>query len=184
MNSFDDQPDAASWSFDKIRLADETRAEALENAPKFVEVVDRIVIAAGNAVKKGSDAYFWQCGQHSQWEIFRRPIFQFPVEADQFDFFWNARTGFRAQFWLSPEIGARANAFVTEQVTGVLPAEQRLGSNGWPLFDSVMSKCWFAETVMKFSRDVLITYSANASEIVVVRWQDVRALRPPDGEAG
>jgi hypothetical protein len=59
-----------------------------------------------------------------------------------------------------------------------------MGPDGCTLFDSEMSKCWFAETIKKFNRDVLITYSASAPEIVVARWNDVRALRPPDGDAG
>jgi hypothetical protein len=37
---------------------------------------------------------------------------------------------------------------------------------------------------MKFGRTKLITYSANAPRLEVARWEDVRALRPPDGEVG
>ena len=59
-----------------------------------------------------------------------------------------------------------------------------MGLGGGTLFDSEMSKCWFAETIKKFDRDVLIAYSACAPEIVVTRWNDVRALRPPDGDVG
>jgi hypothetical protein len=131
---FDDQPDAENWSFDKIRLSEPKRADALEKAPKFLDILDTIVGAAARAVRAGSDAYFWASEPHSSWRHFKRAVFQFPVEADQFEFFWNARTGFRAQFWLSPETGARAKA------------------------------C--------------------AREIVVARWNDVRALRPPDGDVG
>jgi hypothetical protein len=116
---FDDQPDPENWSFDKIRLSESKRTDALEKAPKFLEIPDTIVGAAARAVRAGSDTYFWASEPHNSWWHFKRAVFQFPVEADQFDFFWNARTGFRAQFWLNPEIGARANALMTRQVTAV-----------------------------------------------------------------
>jgi hypothetical protein len=85
-NSFEDQPDPASWSFDEIRLSDARRADDLEKAPTFLEIVDNIAHAAGRAVRAGSDAYYWRSEPHSSWGHFKRAVFQFPVDADQFDF--------------------------------------------------------------------------------------------------
>src|SRR5262245_63868928 len=149
MSTFEEQPDPVSWSFESVRVADRHRAEVLENAPRFLEIVARIATAASDAVKAGSESYYWQWEPHGQWEGFKRAVFQFPIDADLFDFFWNARSGFRAQFWLSPTIGALANALIAEKVTVVLPADQRLWLDHSPIFDSVMSKCWFAETIKK-----------------------------------
>jgi hypothetical protein len=156
----------------------------LERAPPFSDIVERIVAAADSAFKAGPSAYYWQPEQHSHCKQFERAVFQFPVGADLFDWFWNARTGFRAQFWLNPNTGTRANARMAECVASVLPAGERLGPDGWPLFDPIISKCWFAEDIRKLEQHVLIDYFRTASSLTVTRWGEVRALRPNDGETG
>jgi hypothetical protein len=145
VSNFEARPSAGDWSFDTIRRDGPSRAEALESAPPFPEIVGFIVADADRAVRAGASAYYWQLEPHSNWNQFERAVFQFPVSADLFDLFWNARTGFRAQFWLSPETGTRANIWMAECVTRVLPAVQLLGPDGWPLFDPIISKCWWAE---------------------------------------
>lgn len=49
-----------------------------------------------------------------------RLTLQFPVSPDLYDWFYNARTGYRAQFWISPDTGLAFNAGLISRLRGVV----------------------------------------------------------------
>lgn len=52
-----------------------------------------------------------------------RSIIQIRVVPELYDWFFNARTGYRAQFWINPEAGMRFNETLVEAAKAVLEAK-------------------------------------------------------------
>lgn len=50
----------------------------------------------------------------------QRTIFQFQVRCEVYDWFFNSRTGYRAQFFLSPKIGTAFNERIVSVVSDIL----------------------------------------------------------------
>lgn len=96
-------PTAKDWSFDELGIE---RASRLRTAPPFEDIVGTIQAALLRALVDGS----YRCGV----DVFPEPereraILQFPVSKVLYDEFFNARTGYRAQFYDSCEQGQAAN---------------------------------------------------------------------------
>jgi len=93
------------WSFDAITRIDHTRGTRLQNVGQFRGILEQLTIALKSALSTGA----LRCGM----DFFRdcpRSIIQFRIEPELYDAFFNARTGYRAQFWIAPERGSAANS--------------------------------------------------------------------------
>ncbi len=95
------------WSFARIRSICVERAERLEQARPSEELVLALRAALVSSIEKR----LFRIGIDSRDNAFveRRAIIQFPVTPEIYDWFFNARTGYRAQFWISPEKGMQFN---------------------------------------------------------------------------
>jgi hypothetical protein len=50
----------------------------------------------------------------------RRAVVQFQITPDHYDWFFNARTGYRAQYWIDPAVGTAFNMRIVELLAEVL----------------------------------------------------------------
>lgn len=96
-----------NWSFGQIAAVDPQRASALEDAPSRVVLADAITTAFGSALTAGSARLGLEESGSNEGDI--RTVLQFHVGAELFDRFFNARTGYRAQFWRGWETGLAFN---------------------------------------------------------------------------
>lgn len=105
-------PDKLSWRFDQILSAEPHRAAALEMAGPPTALVNAIRTALENALASGDVR--WGREQVSSGAVDYRAVVQFPVSAELFDWFFNARTGYRAHFRAHHECGLSFNAQIIE----------------------------------------------------------------------
>ena len=111
-------PSEDDWSFKSIRIEDSARADRLESvgspADLAMEISDRLD-AAFNAgmVRIGVDSKGNKQDNH-------RAVFQFRVGRNLYDWFYNSRTGYRAQFWISPQAGLQFNQNLMRELVDVL----------------------------------------------------------------
>src|SRR4029079_17114184 len=101
----------SEWCFAEIRGVDAARAAYLEDAPGFEEILSSIVKALTDSLARKQ--FFFGVDHHED-ERNQRVIFQFNVTPPLYDTFFNARTGYRAHYWASPECGQEANAKVLQ----------------------------------------------------------------------
>jgi hypothetical protein len=111
-------PSPSEWSFQEILGDCEERAVHLERADSAALLVERLVDTAKEAIRThkvriGIDS------KKNQW-LANRATIQFHVSAKLFDWFFNARTGYRAQFWLGAEIGEEFNTLLVRKLRDVI----------------------------------------------------------------
>lgn len=112
-------PNENDWSFASIRNHDADRADRLEGAGSADELLDALVHSARSSLEKGSIRF----GVDGRGNDFGEPraIVQFQVEPGVYDWFFNARTGYRAQYWKAPEDGQRFNNACVSALVETLP---------------------------------------------------------------
>jgi hypothetical protein len=94
-------PEPKDWRFDEIARSCPQRAESLEPGIESAALTDQLAksIVAGI---KGSARYGRDCHSKSGHP---RIILQIPVTRDLYDHFYNGRSGYRAHYWVSPDVG-------------------------------------------------------------------------------
>lgn len=103
------------WDFADIARGNRERAERLRAAGSSAELLRTLEVSLRSAlrtkqVRFGADDY--HCDP--------RVIIQFPVAVRIYDWFFNARSGYRAQFWLGVTEGQNYNERVVTLLTAVL----------------------------------------------------------------
>jgi hypothetical protein len=98
-------PSPTDWSFAEVSAVDALRSARLESAPAFEIIVSQLRAALADAL---AHKHF-RCGIDS-YRGHQRAIFQFWVPSELYDYFFNSRAGYRAQYWIAPEHGQTANA--------------------------------------------------------------------------
>lgn len=195
-------PTAEEWSFSEIRLRDPPRADLLENAPSFDEIIARLIAALrielqANRVRFGTDF------SDLRWRAF----LQFSVSREFYDAFFNSRTGYRAQYWIAPEAGIAADREIAQALAPLfllLPSsltarEVRL-DEGYTREDvdvgersigrsfveaslsSHLSKTWICERLLACQRGPLKNlandFLASAIQLKIPRWGTALAPHP------
>ena len=96
-------PTKSDWGFQAICDIDSSRADRLENAG----TPDQLVETLKEELQKSCQNCDFRVGIDSRGNQFEenRVIIQFKVKPKTYDWFFNARTGYRGQFWISPENG-------------------------------------------------------------------------------
>lgn len=97
-------PSSSDWNFDEVAKVDAPRARRLEAAPAFEMIIAQVKDALSDALAQKQ----YRCGTDC-YQGHRRAIFQFRVSQELYDNFFNSRSGYRAQFWISPDRGHAAN---------------------------------------------------------------------------
>jgi len=99
-------PNESDWGYQEIAATYPERAAKLAGAGPS----DALIEALGGAFKKAlaNDIRVGFDGVCNDFGAPRTTI-QFPVPTDVYDWFFSARTGYRGQYWLSPEVGQTFN---------------------------------------------------------------------------
>jgi hypothetical protein len=109
--------DANAWSFGEIKTVDPARAKRLEAAAGSQQLVSTLASALRSVGPNDRRVGFDGIGNDLTEP---RVTVQVRVPADLYDWFYNARSGYRAQFWLSPEDGLRFNEHVVAAMVNEL----------------------------------------------------------------
>lgn len=155
------------WQFEQVAASDKARATKLENAPEWTALTQAVRGALRRSLLNGEARFaFDESGKDKK---HLRAVLQFSVGEELFDWFFNARTGYRAQFRISCEKGTSENANLIatlreetgEHVRGRVVA-QRLTSSFEDLgpmtasvqdllrsFEPGLSKVWFCERLIE-----------------------------------
>jgi hypothetical protein len=187
-------PHSDDWRFDLIAKVEPKRAARLEGAPTdFCEIVALLKDALSIALAQklfhcGTD--FYQGNQ--------RAIFQFQISPEIYDYFFNSRASYRAQYWISTEQGQSANAKCLKALaTTILPVlpdrfeareiYKNVEDCGGRVieraffeasFDHAASKIWIGENLINRERGVLPKARYDGPNLVVSRWTAPRAPYP------
>lgn len=105
-------PRPEDWGFEAIRAEDPLRADRLERCLSPADLVVSLSAALSKAVRDGAFLVGWDSKDNAFREC--RSVLQFPIPVELFDWFFNARTGYRACFWASPDNGLRFNAEIID----------------------------------------------------------------------
>jgi hypothetical protein len=110
--------DSNAWGFDAIRGADAARGDMLEHAGPPEALISALTHALDQAQRNGAIRLVIDSKRES-FESFRA-MTQFTVHRDLYDWFYNARTGYRAAFWRDPMIGIEFNHRIVAALAGIL----------------------------------------------------------------
>lgn len=104
----------AQWSFENIRSTDSERADRLEMAASSDHLVLALAEAAAHAAERGGLRLAMDSRKNEFTEC--RSIIQFPIHRDVFDWFYNARSGYRAQYWIGADEGTEFNTAIIRAI--------------------------------------------------------------------
>ncbi len=163
--------DSLEW--DLTRMSDRRRMFRLLYAPEPESLVTAVAKEAMEAAASGSASLNWQAGDLMQ--DCSRAIAVFPIDRTTFDAFFNGRSGYRAQYYLSLQEGVAFNRMlVIALLQAACEAYQSASlQQDWPTvrksLDGPWSKVWICDDTKAFN-------SAPHGELRPVRW----AERDPD----
>lgn len=106
-------PDESNWRFSEIARFEQGRASRLERAGTPDELVNAVLNRFAVAARKGDVRFGRDCDDTRGG---RRAIIQFPVGMELFDWFFNARSGYRAHFRMGVDCGLNFNDRVIDAV--------------------------------------------------------------------
>jgi hypothetical protein len=98
---------ASMWTLDDFASQDPTRSELLRHASTWSSVVVGVRRALGDALAANKVRFGMDESSRDKREL--RGVFQFPIGRSLFDIFFNAQTGYRAQFRIGQGNGLEKN---------------------------------------------------------------------------
>lgn len=113
------------WSFDAIAAVEPERAVRLKTAPPWRSIHGSVVRRFGEALQRGRVKFgLEQSSENRQW---LRAVAQFEVGDELLDWFFNAQTGYRAQFRHSWHDGLLMNQRLIADLRSLV-AQRRVAS--------------------------------------------------------
>jgi hypothetical protein len=109
------EPQHEDWNFTNLEPLDPDRVSRLTAAGDPSALLTALEGELREAITEGTVRFGVDCNKGN-----RRAIFQFPVARDIYDWFFNGRTGYRAQFWAGPVIGDRHNRRIVQRLRNAL----------------------------------------------------------------
>ena len=127
-------PNAAEWRFDHILEGAPHRAAALEAAGSGTEFTAAMEAAFRRNFSNDEARFAYEEAEACKTDL--RVLCQIHLTPQEFDWFFNARTGYRAHFRMAPESGLRLTAELVSLLRQALElggAEELLGRhlNAW-----------------------------------------------------
>ena len=107
-------PGTSDWSFTEIAVCDQARAETLDTAASPNELIAGLSASLTKAFESDDVRFGWEHAQEQPEDS--RAVVQFPIGTTLFDWFFNARTGYRAHFRAGVDCGLEFN----DQIIGTL----------------------------------------------------------------
>jgi hypothetical protein len=129
------RPNHSDWGYQEIERAYPDRAAKLAKAGS----ADALIEGLNDALKKAltADVRVGFDGIGNDLSAPRVWI-QFPVPAELYDWFFSARTGYRAQYWISPHVGHAFNAQLIQRL--------RMTIEGWAPCSGVEGRAIWVQT--------------------------------------
>jgi hypothetical protein len=116
MTRFGSSPGEFQWDLSSI--ADASRLRALKGAGSAEDLLAAVVAKMNYAVRSGDLRVGWEQAQKNAED--HRIILRVRIGAELFDWFFNARTGYRAQCRVSAEAGTAFNARLVRLIREVV----------------------------------------------------------------
>jgi len=113
------------WRFDRLTIDDPDRARRLHGAPIWAEMIELASEALRASLSTGVARFGFDESSRNANDL--RATVQFPVREELFDWFFNAHSGYRAQFRKGWENGLAGNANLVARLRGVI-AQHKPGS--------------------------------------------------------
>jgi hypothetical protein len=110
----------ALWNFDSIAQHDQERADRLMVAPTCDELFYRCVLTLSAAISRGQARFGLEQTDENATHL--RAVIQFYVGQPLFDWFFNATTGYRAQFRIGWQNGLARNEALIQMLRQPLEA--------------------------------------------------------------
>jgi hypothetical protein len=114
-------PDCSNWSFQEIQAKEGERAAALEATEHSDALVESLRNALQEAIVRPNGVRLGREHLDTDWNHVRAVV-QFHVGTNLFDWFFNARTGYRAHFRAHYKCGLRFNNRIVEAFLPILDA--------------------------------------------------------------
>ncbi|MBS1197818.1 MAG: hypothetical protein H6R18_1603 [Proteobacteria bacterium] len=167
------------WTLDDFVIHDPDRGQCLRGAPPWADLIRAVRRALGDALKENNVRFGMDESGRDTNDL--RGVVQFPLGRKLFDWFFNAQTGYRAQFRIGRENGlvknadlirelraelelSRATAIVIHRLTSDFEYKvSRYGTIGEvaTTLDEALSKVWICEK--------LIVQSGSIQDLFVSR---------------
>jgi hypothetical protein len=159
----------------RLTLSDERRQQRLENAPTF-EVIAKLIEEEMEVLCCHVDP----CRDLPN-QGFRRIIYCVRVAPYLLDLFFNSRTGYRGQHFLSPYKGLEANDFLLKSLTKSLIVSgarvMAFAESDKTIYESLTSpsaKAWLAEAGLRYCEQCDPEWSHPATDPIDIsngRWE-------------
>jgi len=157
------------WDYSPIE--DASRRTWLESAPPFDEIA--------KAVAGSMRILCTHCDSCDEAPGYWRIVCCVSVDRFLFDRFFNAQSGYRGCYFISPEEGLRANAHLLQLIAPVLSAfkvhPQMTASRAEQSLSLPSAKAWLAEAGLRFCSLCEGEWTAtqdDTAEILNGRWED------------
>ena len=115
---FPDLPEPTTWRLDEVRAECPERATALEGVGTPAKMLEALATAFESAVDHGEARFGREQAEDARGGF--RAVVQFGVPPALFDWFFNARTGYRAHFRVDPRCGLEFNDRIIEVVRDLI----------------------------------------------------------------
>jgi hypothetical protein len=106
------------WTFEAFDQDDAERGRHLHEAPPWPEQVQAVRGALRSAIKAGHARFGFDESSSDRNDL--RGVIQFPIGSALFDWLFNGRTGYRAQFRIGSENGLLQNAHIISELSAQL----------------------------------------------------------------
>lgn len=150
---------AITWDFSCIKREAPDRAAALELAGSPCDLVRQLKDSLENALD-ANDTIVIGREKHDENRDSFRAVVQFRVGAKLFDWFFNARSGYRAHFASHYKFGLRFNNQIISELFSVIEARPLISISGCDL-DSQLKIVRRVEIEKVFLRTSLVPYLAK-----------------------
>jgi hypothetical protein len=106
---------SVEWNFAEIEQSDPGQVARLTAVGNAKDLLSALEAELRTAIQKNTTRFGVDCHHGNP-----RAIVQFPVTPEVYDWFFNARTGYRAQFWEGPDVGDQYNRRILTTLREVL----------------------------------------------------------------
>lgn len=113
-------PNENNWQFECIKRDDPDRAKTLESAGPPEGLVNALASALKSEFDRKNVRWGWENAVDSEGDC--RAVIQFQATPELFDWFFNARTGYRAHYRASVELGLSFNSQIIQAIRDCVDA--------------------------------------------------------------
>jgi hypothetical protein len=191
----------ALWSFDRIAQENRERADQLMAAPPCDDLFHRCVLALSAAISSGQARFGLEQADENAAHL--RAVVQFYIGQPLFDWFFNAATGYRAQFRIGWRNGLARNCALIQMLRQPLEAIADKEISVWRFtrtfedrgleqvtigrivqsLDPALSKVWCCDTLIRPERMASALEVFRTGAGLLIDGEERQALTANDANA-